>query len=97
MNQMEGFKLNARENLVYKLNMGLYRMKHKTDHWCNNFDSFKLEHGFKILEVNHCVNTRNMTNNNILHYSYMCMTCYLLNMKDLGISQKILGMSIIRN
>ena len=52
MNQMEGFKLNARENLVYKLNMRLYRMKHKTDHWCNNFDSFKLEHGFKILEAN---------------------------------------------
>ena len=55
MEQLDRFRERGKENLVCKLKKSLYGLKHAPCQWYEKFDSFMLEHGFKILEVDHCV------------------------------------------
>ena len=51
----EGFKTKGKENLVCKLKKSFYGLKQAPHQWYKRFDSFMLEHGFRRLEVDHCV------------------------------------------
>ena len=55
MENPKGFKTKDKENLVCKLKKSLYGPKQAPHQWYKRFDSFMLEHGFRILESNHCV------------------------------------------
>jgi len=55
MEQPEGFKTKGKENLVCKLKKSLYGLKQAPHQWYKRFDLFMLEHGFRILEADHCV------------------------------------------
>ena len=55
MEYPKGFKTKGKENLVCKLKKSLYGMKQTPHQWYKRFDSFMLKHGFRRIEVDHCV------------------------------------------
>jgi hypothetical protein len=115
MEQPEGFKIKGKENLVCRLKKSLYGLKQAPRQWYKKFDSFMLEHGFKILEVDHCVYIKRYGQEKyiilLLYVDDMLVIGHDKNMinklkkdlgiqfamKDLGPTQKILGMKIIRD
>ena len=55
MDQPEGFKVKGKDNLVCRLKKSLYGLKQPPHQWYKKFGSLMLDHGFKRLEVDHCV------------------------------------------
>ena len=55
MDQLEGFKVNGKENLVCKLKKSLYGRKQVPRLWYKKFDSFILNHGYNRTNTDHCV------------------------------------------
>lgn len=115
MEQPKGFKINGKENLVCRLKKRLYGLKQAPCQWNKKFDSFMLEHGFNILETDHCVYIKRYDQENytilLLYVDDMLVVGQDKNMinrlkkdlssqfaiKDLGLTQKILGMEIIHD
>jgi hypothetical protein len=49
MNQLEGFVIPKKENLVCRLKRSLYGLKQSPRQWYKRFDLFMLSRGFKRL------------------------------------------------
>ena len=52
MDQLEGFVVPEKENLVYRLKKSLYGLKQSPRQWYKRFDSFMFSHGFKWSDYN---------------------------------------------
>ena len=66
MEQQKGFKVKGKENLVYRLKKSLYGLKQPLQQLYKNFDSFMLDNGFKILNVDHYVYITSDENGNFI-------------------------------
>ena len=55
MNQLEGFVIPRKENIVCRLKKSLYGLKQSSKQWYKRFDSFMLSHGFKRSDYDSCV------------------------------------------
>ncbi|GKV11817.1 hypothetical protein SLEP1_g23036 [Rubroshorea leprosula] len=55
MKQPEGFEVQGKKNLVFKLKKSLYGLKQAPRQWYHKFDSFMGEHKFTRTESDHCV------------------------------------------
>ena len=55
MEQLEGFKEKGKESLVCRLKKSLYGLTQEPLQWYRKFDSFMLNHGFKMLDSDNCV------------------------------------------
>ena len=75
MEHPKGFKTKGKENLVCKLKKSLYGLKQAPQKWYKRFDSFMLEHGFRRLEVDHCVYIKRYDQERFIIFFYMWMTC----------------------
>ena len=55
MQQLEGFEVKRKENLICRLRRSLYGLKQATRQWYEKLESFMLEHGFHKTQADHCV------------------------------------------
>ena len=60
MQQLEGFEVKGKENLVFKLKKSLYELKKTPRQWYKKFDSFMMSHGYNRTTSDHCVLTRKL-------------------------------------
>ncbi|GAA0159061.1 transmembrane signal receptor [Lithospermum erythrorhizon] len=66
MQQPEGFEVEGKETLVCKLQKSLYGLKQAPRQWYIKFESFMEANGFKKTLVDHCVFTKDSTNDNTI-------------------------------
>lgn len=64
--QPEGFEVETRKNLVYKLNKSLYGLKQSGRNWNRMFDEHLCENGFKQNAADHCVYVREGANEKVI-------------------------------
>ena len=55
MEQLKGFEVSRKENLVCKLKKSLYRLKQASRQWYKKFDSFIVSQGYKRIAADQCV------------------------------------------
>ena len=55
MQQLHGFEVKGKENLVCKLKKSLYGLKQAPRQWYKKFDSFMISHGYDRTTSDHCV------------------------------------------
>ena len=55
MQQLEGFEVKGKEDLVYKLKKSLYGLKQAPRQWYKKFDSFMVGHGYQRIATDYCV------------------------------------------
>ncbi|KAL9256703.1 Retrovirus-related Pol polyprotein from transposon TNT 1-94-like protein [Drosera capensis] len=107
MVQPEGYQIAGKENLVCKLTKSLYGLKQAPRQWYLKFDNFMSRSGYKKSDLDPCCYWRHFGS------SYIILLLYVddmdeinrlkkqlseeFEMKDLGASKQILGMSINRN
>ena len=58
MQQLRGFEVKGKENLVCKLKKTLYGLKKAPRQWYKKFNSFMMSHGYNRTTSNHYVFTR---------------------------------------
>ena len=73
--QPEGFEVKGKENLVCKWKKSLYGLLQAPRQWYKKFDSFMMIHGCNRTTSDHCVFTRNFSDDDLLSSSCMLMTC----------------------
>ena len=55
MEQLEGFKVKGKEDLVCQLKKSLHGVKQALHQWYKKFDSFMIKHGYQRTTSDHCV------------------------------------------
>ena len=55
MEQLEGFEVKGKEQLVCKLKKSLYGLKQAPRQWYKKFDTFMVDHGYTRAIADHCV------------------------------------------
>ena len=58
MTQPEGFEVEEKEQLVYRLKKSLYGLKQALREWYKKFDSSMVSHGYRRIATYHCVYVR---------------------------------------
>ncbi|KAE8675254.1 hypothetical protein F3Y22_tig00111689pilonHSYRG00088 [Hibiscus syriacus] len=96
MLQPEDFKEKEKKNLVCRLNKSLYGLKHTPRCWYKRFDSFIMCLGYNILNANHCAYFKRRPNKDHIE-ELKAQLAREFEMKDLGSTNKILGMQIHRD
>ena len=66
MQQLEGFEVKGKENLVCKLKKSLYGLKQAPRQWYKKFYSFMMSHGYNRISSDHCVFTRKFSDNDFI-------------------------------
>ena len=66
MQQLGGFEVKGKENLVCKLKKSLYGLKQAPRQWYKKFDSFMMIHGYSRTSSDHCVFTRKFSNDDFI-------------------------------
>ena len=62
MQQLEGFEVKGKDNLVCKLKKSLYGLKQAPRQWYKKLDSFVMSHGYNKTTSNLCVFIRKFSN-----------------------------------
>lgn len=60
MRQPEGYKVEGKEDHVYRLRKSIYGLKQSPRQWYKRFDSFMLKHGYSRSEYDCCVYIRKL-------------------------------------
>jgi hypothetical protein len=114
MNQLEGFVVKGKKELVCKLNKSLYGLKKSSRMWYQKFDTYILGLGFLRSRVDHCAYSKKVGNHFIYVVLYVDDMLLVGNnmdvikevksqlsskfdMKDISVSNIILGMEIKRD
>ncbi|KAE8718737.1 hypothetical protein F3Y22_tig00109992pilonHSYRG00051 [Hibiscus syriacus] len=95
MLQPEGFEEKEKKNLVCRLNKSLYGLKRASRCWYKRFDSFIMCLGYNRLNADPCAYLREP--NKDLIEELKAQLAREFEMKDLGSTNKILGMQIHRD
>ncbi|CAL5395053.1 unnamed protein product [Camellia sinensis] len=66
MEQLEGFEIKGKENLVCRLKKSLYGLKQAPRQWYEKFDSFMVGHEYKRTATNQCVYVRKFPDGNFI-------------------------------
>jgi hypothetical protein len=95
MQQLQGYEVKGKENLVCKLKKSLYSLKQAPRQWYLKFDRFMTEQGYSRCHSNHCVYFKRLENG-----SYIIFLLYVddmlvagFNMHDINILKKKLANS----
>ena len=75
MEQPEGFKVKEKEDCVCKLNKSLYGLKQAPRQWYKKFESVMAEQGYRKTTFDHCVFVQKFSDDDLLYYCFMLMTC----------------------
>lgn len=68
MTQPEGFKVDEKENLVYKLEKSLYGLKQSSRQWYKRFDKFMLQQRYIRSKYDHCVYLHKLEDNFFIYF-----------------------------
>ena len=66
MEQLEGFEVKGKENLVCRLKKSLYGLKQAPRQWYRKFESFMANHGYIKINSDHCVFVQKFSNDNFI-------------------------------
>ena len=66
MQQLEGFEVKGKENLVCKLKKRLYGLKQAQRQWHKKFNSFMMSHGYNKTTSNHCAFFRKFSDDDFI-------------------------------
>jgi hypothetical protein len=80
MKQLEGFVVQGKKELVFKLQRFLYAPKKSPRMWYQNFDTYILSFGFVIGKDDHCVYSNEEDDHFIYVYFYFNMLLVRNNM-----------------
>ena len=79
MQQLEGFEVKGKENLVCELKKSLNGLKKAPRQWYKKFDSFMMSHGYNITTSDHCVFTIKF-----FHDDFIILLLYVDDMLIIG-------------
>ena len=79
MQQLQGFEVKGKENLVCELKKSLYGLKKAPRQWYKKFDSFMMSHGYNITTSDHCVFTIKF-----FHDDFIILLLYVDDMLIIG-------------
>ena len=79
MEQLKGFEVSGKENLVCQLQKSLYGLKHAPRQWYKKFDSFMAQHDFNKIHTNHCVFIKRYASESCVMVSQTSKVCGSIN------------------